>query len=280
MIIWLASYPKSGNTWVRSFLSAYYFTEDGIFDFNLLEKFNQFPSKDFINKGLKSPNDIVRYWHPIQNDILKNNKIKFLKTHNALIQLGNVKFTTPRYTLGVIYVLRDPRNMITSLKNHTDISYDEALDFITNEETILYDTKVNDFDATHYISSWRMHYKSWLMNKVFKKILIKYEDLEHNSERVFSNLIIFLNSLMKNGQEVNKLKLKNAIDTTNFNHLQNKENKGQFQENVIYLKTNKKVKFFNLGSKNKWEKILPDRYKTKINNILKEDLEFLKYNTF
>ena len=170
MIIWLASYPKSGNTWVRSFLSAYYFTDDGQFDFSLLEKFNQFPSKDFVNKNLKSPNEIVKYWHPIQEDILKNNKIKFLKTHNALVELGNIKFTTPKYTLGVIYILRDPRNMITSLKNHTDISYDEALSFMTNDETILYDTKVNDFDATHYISSWRMHYKSWLLNKVFKKL--------------------------------------------------------------------------------------------------------------
>ena len=126
MIIWLASYPKSGNTWVRSFLSAYYFTDDGKFDFSLLENFNQFPSKDFVNKNLKSPNEIVNYWHPIQEEILKNKKIRLLKTHNALIELGNIKFTTPKYTLGVIYILRDPRNMITSLKNHTDISDDEA----------------------------------------------------------------------------------------------------------------------------------------------------------
>ena len=277
MIIWLASYPKSGNTWVRSFLSAYYFTDDGQFDFSLLEKFNQFPSKDFVNKNLKSPNEIVRYWHPVQEDILKNKKIRFLKTHNALIELGNTKFTTPKYTLGVIYILRDPRNMITSLKNHTDISYDEALNFITNDETILYDTKVNDFDATHYISSWRMHYKSWLLNKVFKKFIIKYEDLENNTEQVFNNLILFLNSLIRNGQGIDKSKLQNAIKTTSFENLQSKEIKGEFLENVTSLKTNKKVKFFNLGSKNKWEKILPEKYKLKLNNLFKDDLEFLKY---
>lgn len=277
MIIWLASYPKSGNTWVRSFLSAYYFTDDGKFDFSLLEKFNQFPSKDFVNKNLKSPNEIVRYWHPVQEEILKNKKIRFLKTHNALIELGNIKFTTPKYTLGVIYILRDPRNMITSLKNHTDISYDEALNFITNDETILYDTKVNDFDATHYISSWQMHYKSWLLNKVFKKFVIKYEDLENNTEEVFNRLILFLNSLIRNEQGIDKNKFHNAIKTTSFKNLQSKEIKGEFTENAISLKTNKKVKFFNLGSKNKWEKILPEKYKNKMNNQFKDDLKFLKY---
>ena len=277
MIIWLASYPKSGNTWVRSFLSAYYFTDDGQFDFSLLEKFNQFPSKDFVNKNLKSPNEIVKYWHPIQEDILKNNKIKFLKTHNALVELGNIKFTTPKYTLGVIYILRDPRNMITSLKNHTDISYDEALSFMTNDETILYDTKVNDFDATHYISSWRMHYKSWLLNKVFKKFIIKYEDLESNTEGVFNKLIIFVNSLIGNKQKIDKNKFRNAIETTSFENLQSKEIKGEFLENAVSLKTNKKVKFFNLGSKNKWEKILPEKYKIQSNEMFKDDLKFLKY---
>ena len=167
--------------------------------------------------------------------------------------------------------------MITSLKNHTDISYDEALNFITNDETILYDTKVNDFDATHYISSWQMHYKSWLLNKVFKKFVIKYEDLENNTEEVFNRLILFLNSLIRNEQGIDKNKFHNAIKTTSFKNLQSKEIKGEFTENAISLKTNKKVKFFNLGSKNKWEKILPEKYKNKMNNQFKDDLKFLKY---
>ena len=42
MIIWIASYPKSGNTWIRSLLSAYLFSKDGKFNFDLLEKIQQF----------------------------------------------------------------------------------------------------------------------------------------------------------------------------------------------------------------------------------------------
>ena len=82
MIIWIASYPKSGNTWVRSLLSAYFFTEDGEFNFNLLENIKKFPSEDFISEKLRDPLEITKYWRPTQEEILKGKKIKFLKTHN------------------------------------------------------------------------------------------------------------------------------------------------------------------------------------------------------
>ena len=50
MIIWLASYPKSGNTWVRSIISSLVYSKDGIFNFELLRKIQQFPNKDhFLN---------------------------------------------------------------------------------------------------------------------------------------------------------------------------------------------------------------------------------------
>ncbi len=277
MIIWLTSYPKSGNTWVRSFLSAYYFSQDGDFNFNLLESFKQFPSKDFVNLNLKNPLDIVKQWEPVQEDILSKKKIVFLKTHNALISLNNTKFTSPKYTLGFIYIIRDPRNLITSLKNHTDISYEEALSFMLDKNTVLYDTKVNDYDAAHFISSWRMHYKSWLNNDVFKKMIIRYEDLENNSHEIFYKLINFTNSLMKRNDKVDEKKLEKAIETTNFNNLRKKEENGEFNENAISLKTNEKVKFFNMGYKNNWNKILPQELKIKLNDKFKDDISYLRY---
>ena len=277
MIIWLTSYPKSGNTWVRSFLSAYYFSQDGDFNFNLLESFKQFPSKDFVNLNLKNPLDIVKQWEPVQEDILSKKKIVFLKTHNALISLNNTKFTSPKYTLGFIYIIRDPRNLITSLKNHTDISYEEALSFMLDKNTVLYDTKVNDYDAAHFISSWRMHYKSWLNNDVFKKMIIRYEDLENNSHEIFYKLIDFTNSLMRRNDKVDEKKLKKAIETTNFDNLRKKEEEGEFNENAISLKTNEKVKFFNMGYKNNWNKILPQELKKKLNDKFKDDISYLRY---
>ena len=54
MIIWLASYPKSGNTYVRAFLSAYYYSENGEFNFGLLSKIKLFPDKEFFNEKIES----------------------------------------------------------------------------------------------------------------------------------------------------------------------------------------------------------------------------------
>ena len=48
MIIWLASYPKSGNTLVRSMLSAYFFSEDGLYNFELIKNIKQFPHGGFF----------------------------------------------------------------------------------------------------------------------------------------------------------------------------------------------------------------------------------------
>ena len=82
MIIWLASYPKSGNTWVRSFLSAYYYSDDGKFNFKLLEKIRQFPSRDFLSQKLKSVDEAAENWLIAQKKINYQNEFCFLKTHN------------------------------------------------------------------------------------------------------------------------------------------------------------------------------------------------------
>ena len=60
MIIWIASYPKSGNTWMRSLLSAYLYTDDGNFNFDLLYKIAQFPNKKFLEYFLKDFSDIKK----------------------------------------------------------------------------------------------------------------------------------------------------------------------------------------------------------------------------
>ena len=72
MIIWLASYPKSGNTWLRALLSSYYYSNNGIFQFDLLKKINQFPEKNFFlefTKNFGTPIGTAQYWIKAQNKI-------------------------------------------------------------------------------------------------------------------------------------------------------------------------------------------------------------------
>ena len=126
MIIWLASYPKSGNTWVRAFISAYYYSMNGEFDFSLLDKIKQFPDKEFFEKEFNNISDVSYEWINSQKKIIQNKKIKFLKTHSCLGDYKDRPFTTSETSLGGIYIVRDPRNVFTSIKNHFSMSDEEA----------------------------------------------------------------------------------------------------------------------------------------------------------
>jgi len=79
MIIWIASYPKSGNTWVRSLLSSYYFSNDGNFHFNLLKNIDQYPQQKFFKQKINKPGEISNFWESSQKEIVKKKKLFFLK---------------------------------------------------------------------------------------------------------------------------------------------------------------------------------------------------------
>ena len=278
MIIWLASYPKSGNTWVRSFLSAYYFSDDGIFNFNLLKNINQYPHKKFFDKKIDKPGSIHEYWESSQKNIVTKKKPIILKTHNCLIPINGNNFTSLKYTLGVIYIVRDPRNIITSLKNHYEMSYDETLKFMINKKKFIFDNRdKGNYASFHFLSSWSNHYKSWIKSNLFKTLIIKYEDLEKKPYETFSNLINFLNILMENEESINEKKIINCIETTSFEKLKKNEQKYGFKEAVYSNKTNGQIDFFNLGFKNKWKKILPKNLHKTVNETFKDDLIFFKY---
>ena len=278
MIIWLASYPKSGNTWVRSLLSAYYYSKNGNFNFELLKNIDVYPQQKYFDVKIDKPGEINSYWDISQEKIISKKKIKILKTHNSLLELNGKNFTKPQYTLGIIYIVRDPRNVITSLKNHYDLDYEQSLDFMLNEKKYICDTREkNDYADFHFLSSWSNHYKSWINNNLFKRMVIKYEDLEKDTYKTLKNLITYINGLYQVNEKIDEIKINNCIKTTSFEILKHKEKKEGFSENVYSEKTKKKIDFFHLGSKNKWREVVPKEFHEKINNIFKEDLKNLKY---
>ena len=278
MIIWIASYPKSGNTWVRSFVTAYYFCENGIFDIDKLILIQDYPNKQFFKETVKK-GEIHKHWESSQKNICSEKKVKFLKTHNSLITAFGNKFTKPEYTLGVIHIIRDPRNIITSLKNHYDFeTYERALKFMQDKNKVLEDyPHLKNYAKTNIINSWRINYQSWIFNKNFRRLTIRYEDMIENPQQTFEKLVVFINTLMRFKDKVDPKKLSNAIETTNFKSLQDIENQGKFTENVYSLKDNRKIKFFYQGPKNNWKKNLDDSMIKKMNEFYMKDLKFFKY---
>ena len=278
MIIWIASYPKSGNTYIRSFLSAYYFSQKGKFEFDQLLNIFQFPGTKFSKKDCFSFEDAAKNWIYNQNQFFKKEKFVFLKTHNTLKRYKNIEFTTNKETAGAIYIVRDPRNVISSMCHHYSFNLNQAYEILINNDASLSEKSVNgDCSNFTFLSSWADHYKSWKKTKKFKVLFIKYEELKYNKEKIFREIIQFVNNLKLEKNIINEKKFLNAIKSTNFVNLKNKEFNEKFDESV-YSNDGKKINFFNLGFKNRWQNLLPRDMIDKINNSFKKELIDLNYN--
>ena len=283
MIIWIASYPKSGNTWIRSLLGSYFFTKDGIFNFNVLKSIEQFTPHipdSILDEKIHYQSKVSKSWIISQKKINEDNKIHFLKTHNAMCAINGNSFTDKFNTLAAIYVVRDPRNVLTSISHHYEINQNESLEFLTNKRKIIYPIKPgsknksneNDFN---FLSDWSTHYNSW-KNIGFCPIkIIKYEDIILNDKKTFISILNFLSKFMKSN--INEEKLKNALQSTSFDKLSSLEKKIGFDESVYSKNTQKKIKFFNLGKKNKWKKMLDKNIAKNIEKTFSKEMNELGY---
>jgi len=283
MILWIASYPKSGNTWLRSLLSAYYTSEDGVFNQNILKNIGQFPEKrhfESFNYNSRDVTDTTRFWIKAQEKINEDKKLRFFKTHNILGAVNNNNFTNKQNSIGCIYIVRDPRNVITSLKNHYELSYDQALKWMTNSKKFIYDVekvKQHDYSNFQFISSWSTNYKSWKIQKIMPVKIIQYEDLLKETYLVFKDIIEFINKILNTQEKINKDKIKNSVSSTFFDKLKNDEKKNGFVEAVSSKEVKKKIPFFYLGPDNDWKKILDKNQQLELTNVFKNDLKELGY---
>ena len=275
MIIWLASYPKSGNTWVRSFIASLLYTKDGNSDFANLYNISQYPLKSHFSnicKNLKDINEIKKYWELSQDIINLDKKIKIFKTHNALLNVRGNIFSNSKNTLGVIHIVRDPRNVISSIKYYYSLdNYEAAKKFIFDENRVISgDYSLDNFPISTVISSWGVHYRSW--NNVKKNyLLIKYENLVKNPYKEFKKISDYISGLFK----TNFLdeKIKKSIETNSFENLKKQEKMNGFSESSANGKN-----FFNLGPENKWEKMIDKKIGEEIKERFKEEMKNLDYN--
>ena len=284
MIIWLASYPKSGNTWVRSFLTSILYSIEGNINFNDLNKLGaQYPLrsqfKNFV-KDFNNINEIKNEWINTQDFLNLDNKTKFFKTHHVNCKIGSSTFTNLNNTLGVIYIVRDPRNVITSILHHYHkSSYQEAKQFLFDEHNWLGFIK-NEYEKNLEkkiptpISSWQNHYKSWIKREK-NLLLIKYENLISNPNKEFSKIIKYIENSME--IKIDEEKINRAVHSCSFKNLSELELKSDFAESVIDKKKGKKKKFFNLGPSNDWKKLLDKDIRLEIEEKFKDEMLELGY---
>ena len=281
MIIWLASYPKSGNTWLRSIISSLLYSEDGNFNFNHIYKIRQFPIRQYFEpftKEYQNIHELKKYWIPAQDLISLKNKVEFLKTHHINCKIDDYKFTNGDNTLGTIYVVRDPRNLVKSFTNHYSMDANKATNFLTTQQPAFasghIDTRDKNNNIFTLIGCWKDHYLSWTHNNN-KLLLIKYEDMLNDINKEILRIVDFIKEFVK--IDLNDEKLKNIIKSTSFQNLKNLEKKHEFTEASTDKKDNKKKNFFYLGKENKWEKYLDEENRIKIENELKDSMKELNY---
>ena len=180
-------------------------------------------------------------------------------------------FTDTTNSIGVIHVVRDPRNIVSSVKNHfnhDDIN--KSIDMIKYEHTW---TGFKNNDVPQLLSSWNNHYNSW---KRFPKnyILIKYENLIKDTKSEIERLISFLSPFFK--ITVNENDINSIIKNTSFKNLSELEKNGKFKENS-FDKSGQENKFFYLGPKNNWKNILEEKNANLINFYFEKEMKELGY---
>jgi len=283
MIFWIASYPKSGNTWLRALISAYFYSKDGVFNQNILKNIGQFPEKKYLtgfNHNQNEVGDTARFWIKAQEKINEDKKLRFFKTHNIFGAVNNSKFSNKQNSVGCIYIVRDPRNVITSIKNHYELDDGKALEWMINSKKFIYDVeRVEQYGYSdfQFISSWSTNYKSWRIQKEIPIKIIRYEDLLKETYVTFKDVIEFINKTLHIKEKINKDKLKNSVGSTFFDKLKNDEKNNGFIEAVPSKNNKGKIPFFNLGPDNDWKKILDKDQQTKLTDMFKEDLIELGY---
>ena len=276
MIIWLASYPKSGNTWLRMFLKSYFLKSGEKFGLenSRLDNFKAqgFPDQEILDHLRVDYNkfeEIVKNWEAMQDYINLNNKTNYVKTHNAMVTVGSYKFTTTRNTKGIIYIVRDPRDVLVSLSHHMGIDYEQTFEHLSSSLNFEYPLSGDKRYKKSLMGAWSDHYKSWKNFKSCKTLIVKYEDMVLDEFNTFKKIIKYLTEV--DGAEYKEEKLIKALKQTQFDELQKMEKNEGFSEK------GKGELFFRKGKIGEWKKDLSVNLIKKIEKMFSKEMIELGY---
>jgi len=270
-IIWLASYPKSGNTWLRTFLHNLLRNPPEGYDINKITDFSFSDSTNRIFEPfLKKPwnewtvGDVANTrWHAQRYVCSRQMDDTFVKTHNALTEYLDKPLIYPEFTAGAIYIIRNPLDVCISLAHHYAVDLDEAITILNNPQT----GTVNDDRIVYEIhSSWSFHVNSWTAVPEPGKLVIRYEDLLDQPRATFGKVTKFL------GLKPTPDRLMRAIKNSSFEKLRGQEDKTGFNERPA-----KAQKFFRVGKAGQWRTTLTQEQIDRVVEAHKEQMKRFNY---
>lgn len=248
-ITWLASYPKSGNTWLRAIVDRIIRPERS-FDVNALGEtapaFSNLTERYIVDHGVEvpidAPGEVRRYWAATQRGLCASSEQEiFVKVHNIAGRFDCGNFPDPDLTRSVIYIVRDPRDVAISFAYHYRYSLGLAVAALCNTST--FNFKPQQIGRTELLKSWGEHVAAWTGLKRFPLLVLRYEDLLADGEASVRRIAEFL------GKPASGQQIKDVVTTTSFEQLKRQEAERGFTEAV------RAGRFFRAGKAQQWREI-------------------------
>ena len=249
-IIWIASYPRSGNTWVRAFLHNLLRNPDKPADIDKLDRFAHADGqKDWYEKVSGRPvaelgaDDIAALRPEVHKRMTESFPDSvFVKTHSLLGEHHGVPLITMEYTTGALYIVRNPLDVAVSLTHHLGSTVDQAIELMAAPQG---GSSADSHNIEQFFGSWSLNVNSWTRAPNPSLRVIRYEDLLTKPMTAFKGMAEFL------GLDPPRERLTRAIEFSSFDTLREQEQRHGFREGSTFAEA-----FFRSGTAGQWRKIL------------------------
>ncbi len=250
-ILWLASYPKSGNTWMRAFLANHFANRarpvpvNRLPDYAIGDNFRIHyarvggrPAEELTEEDLRALRPLVHRWFAAARG-----ETAIVKTHSLLGWVDGAPLITEEVTAGALYIVRNPLDVAVSFAHHYQTGYGEAVEALCRPDNYL---PASDRLFIQYIGSWSQHVRSWTETPGLPRLVVRYEDMLQRPVRTFKTVVRFL------GLPEEPARLRKAIRFSSFEQLRAQEQR----EGFVEARPDRRVPFFRSGRRGVWRRTL------------------------
>lgn len=253
-IIWLASYPKSGNTWFRVFLANLLSKKEApvdineLYDTTIASNRQIFDETTGVNASDLSLSEIESLRPRVYETLAKESDEKlYFKIHDAFIYTkSDHPLVSELASFKALYILRNPLDVAVSFSHHLSVSVQKAIEIMEDESYAFCNRTDKLFNQLEQrLFSWSGHVKSWTTQQIVPVQVIRYEDMLYSTFETFSKGVEFIEI------ETEPDKIVKAIQNSNFNELQRQEKEHGFKERAYGT-----TSFFRQGKAGNWRQVL------------------------
>jgi hypothetical protein len=249
-ILWLASYPKSGNTWLRAFLANYLSNGESEVAINTLPTFavgdmraEPYAALAGRPAAALSRAEINRLRPAVHRRIAGSRPgILFVKTHSVLGAIDDVPTITPDVTFGALYIVRNPLDVAVSFADHYGLTPAQGVRALCFKGL---EIEPKEGHIRQVVADWTSHVESWEQARGLYRLSIRYEDMLTEPEATFGQVLAFLR--LRN----EPARLRRAIERSSFRALAAQEERGGFVERSKNARW-----FFRRGAAGGWRQVL------------------------